>query len=418
MKRAIVLSGGGSRGAYQIGVWKALRKLNINYDIVTGTSIGALNGALMTQKDYYGAIKLWNFINYNKILDTKIDGSYDSHRGRREIILKFTKGALEGGLKVGAMEATIDKYLNVNKFFASDIDYGLVTVKFPSMKPTIMKKKDLTKELLKDYLIASAACFPAFKIKNINSESYIDGGYYDNMPINLAIEMGATEVIAVDLNSIGKEKKVSNHNVPVTIIRPRNDIGNFLIIEKKYARRAIELGYNDTLKAFEKLDGYFFTFKKNQLINNYNKYAKDFFDNLFNIINKKKLKSDLIIKIINKTSYKKILSGKNDVSEFNKVVEESGKIFGLDDEVIYSFNFYNHLIKKRFQKLNIQSVDDIKSMIKSKKIKSLFNRRNMVYYIYKEIEKSKGSKLSIYNLAILFPTEFLSAVYIKTLLSR
>ena len=50
MKRAVVLSGGGSKGSYEIGVWKALRRLHIKYDIVTGTSIGALNGALMTQK--------------------------------------------------------------------------------------------------------------------------------------------------------------------------------------------------------------------------------------------------------------------------------------------------------------------------------------------------------------------------------
>ena len=44
---AVVLSGGGAKGAYQIGVWRALRKLNIKYDIITGTSVGALNGAMM-----------------------------------------------------------------------------------------------------------------------------------------------------------------------------------------------------------------------------------------------------------------------------------------------------------------------------------------------------------------------------------
>lgn len=45
MKLGVVLSGGGSKGAYEIGVWKALRKLNVKYDIVTGTSVGALNAA-------------------------------------------------------------------------------------------------------------------------------------------------------------------------------------------------------------------------------------------------------------------------------------------------------------------------------------------------------------------------------------
>ena len=55
MKRAIVLSGGGSKGAYQIGVWKALRKMKIKYDIVTGTSIGSVNGIMMVQKEYHKA---------------------------------------------------------------------------------------------------------------------------------------------------------------------------------------------------------------------------------------------------------------------------------------------------------------------------------------------------------------------------
>ena len=54
--KALVLSGGGSKGAYQIGAWKALKKLHIKFDIVTGTSVGALNGALVTQKSYRKAI--------------------------------------------------------------------------------------------------------------------------------------------------------------------------------------------------------------------------------------------------------------------------------------------------------------------------------------------------------------------------
>lgn len=50
-KTAIVLAGGGSRGAYQIGVWKALREMGIDYQLVTGTSVGALNGVLMVQQE-------------------------------------------------------------------------------------------------------------------------------------------------------------------------------------------------------------------------------------------------------------------------------------------------------------------------------------------------------------------------------
>ena len=61
--RAIVLSGGGAKGSYQVGVWKALKRLHLSYSIVTGTSVGALNGALMVQKDYRIAKKLWKTLN-------------------------------------------------------------------------------------------------------------------------------------------------------------------------------------------------------------------------------------------------------------------------------------------------------------------------------------------------------------------
>ena len=52
MKRAIVLSGGGTKGAYELGVWKALREKETEFHIVTGTSIGAINGAMMCTGDY------------------------------------------------------------------------------------------------------------------------------------------------------------------------------------------------------------------------------------------------------------------------------------------------------------------------------------------------------------------------------
>ena len=47
MKRAIVLAGGGAKGSYHFGFWKAIRELGIDFQIVTGSSVGALNGAMM-----------------------------------------------------------------------------------------------------------------------------------------------------------------------------------------------------------------------------------------------------------------------------------------------------------------------------------------------------------------------------------
>ena len=61
---------------------------------------------------------------------------------------------------------------------------------------------------LVDYAVASATCYPAFKIKTIDNEKYIDGGFYDNVPIQLAIDMGADNVIVVDLQAVGFKRKV------------------------------------------------------------------------------------------------------------------------------------------------------------------------------------------------------------------
>ena len=57
MKQAIALAGGGTKGAYQVGAWKAMRELGIPFDIVTGTSIGSVTAALMVQRRRHAARK-------------------------------------------------------------------------------------------------------------------------------------------------------------------------------------------------------------------------------------------------------------------------------------------------------------------------------------------------------------------------
>ncbi|MFR0795218.1 MAG: patatin-like phospholipase family protein [Oscillospiraceae bacterium] len=47
----LALEGGGAKGAYQIGAWKALREAGIHFSAVSGTSVGALNGAMIVMDD-------------------------------------------------------------------------------------------------------------------------------------------------------------------------------------------------------------------------------------------------------------------------------------------------------------------------------------------------------------------------------
>ena len=177
MKRAIVLSGGGAKGAYEMGVWKALRHLKISYDIVTGSSVGSLLGILMAQEDYYKAFKTWYYMDYKKVIDVEIKGKYATKKGKEEILQKYAKGLVTGGYELKGLESVIDDTLDENKFLKSNIDYGLSTTYFPSLKGKYVKKKDLKPGEIKNYLLASCSCFPAFKPTKIGSNLFIDGGY-------------------------------------------------------------------------------------------------------------------------------------------------------------------------------------------------------------------------------------------------
>ena len=75
--KALVLAGGGAKGAYEMGVWKALRRLKIKIDIVTGTSIGSLNGALIVQNSYYKAMRLWLTTDFYKLFGSELKNLTD-----------------------------------------------------------------------------------------------------------------------------------------------------------------------------------------------------------------------------------------------------------------------------------------------------------------------------------------------------
>ena len=57
----------GSKGAYESGCMKALQELGYHFDIVTGTSIGALNGLLVAQEDYQKLYELWDTLSLEKV---------------------------------------------------------------------------------------------------------------------------------------------------------------------------------------------------------------------------------------------------------------------------------------------------------------------------------------------------------------
>ena len=404
MRTAVVLSGGGGRGAYQIGVWKALRKLGINYDIVTGNSVGALNGVLMVQQDYHQALKIWQNIDYNFVFEKEFPNIDE------EIYLTYIKEFVNsGGMSVGNLEKALDSFFDEDRFYKSPIDFGIVVFNLSKKKGETLIKKNLKPQNIKDYIIASATCFPAFKIKKINDEKYIDGFYYDNMPINLAIDLGADRIIAVDLKVPGFKKKIKDDSKEIINIVPNNNIGSFLKFDKEVSCKNIKYGYNDTLKVFNKLIGKNFTFYKRIYNIFIKKIEKKFNANLNKYLNNQ----DTILEKIKMLLPKIILinSQKQTDNRMVDIVEFVGKVLKMDDTKIYLLPEYNHIIKSKFKKIPEINEKLIREKINKKDFDSLLGSKYIVKYIY-QILKDKEKYEDVYSLVPIFKKEFLAAIYL------
>lgn len=417
MKRAIVLSGGGGKGAYQIGVWKALRKLHIKYDIVTGTSVGALNGAFMVQKDYRSALRVWKNMSFKSVYNKDLKEDINTLEGKKELVSMYAKGiVIDGGMNIENLENLLDKYLDEKKVRKSKIDYGLITFNLTTLKALSYTKKDIPKGKLKDYMLASSTCYPVFKKKEIGENIFIDGGVYDNLPINLAISMGATQIIAVDLKAVGIKQKIKENSCDIITITPKNKINSFLVFDKDSSIMAIKCGYNDTMKKFGKLDGNYYTFKKNNLNKNYIRHNRKFIKNLKNIIETKN--KNIASSILSITSFNKLLEGDSVKikKQMDETIEYLGKIFDMDCSNVYDIVIYNSALLGNIGKLN--NIKEIDSLIKIGSIKKLINKKTTVEYLYDKMlrmnEKNKYKK-ELCNLALLFPKEFLGALYLYTI---
>lgn len=414
--RAIVLSGGGAKGAYELGVWKALKELNITYDIVTGTSVGALNGAFMVQNDYLKALSMWQNINFDTVFQTDFSGNLNTFDGIKELIAIYGKGILNGGMDVHNLEKTIDRYINLDKFYQSNIEYGLVTVNLSNLTPITLTKREIPRDKLKDYLMASATCFPAFKTKKINGDNYIDGGYYDNMPIDLAISMGATEVIAVDIGGKGIfPKKKKHYSVPVTYIKPRNDIGSFLVFDKNLATRNIALGFNDTMKVYGKYKGTLFTFYKTELdriIDHHSKHIKKELRNILQGFDRDRITMKNLFQL---KQYQELL---NDQNKYTKLMKEVVELLGISLEIditkVYKRSSYEAAIKNYYKKIPTINMKEVRHKIMNKKYSDLFHSKIVIKYIYQLFTQYYQSDFVL--LMLLFKKEFMAALYLKVLL--
>ena len=246
--KGLVLAGGGAKGAYQVGAYQALQEVGWQPDIITGTSVGCLNGVLFVLGKVREAVDLWKSLDIHGVLE--VPQSLDAE-GLRSFLLGVVRG---GGLDLEPLGETIDRYLDEDAVRAAPVRYGLVMTELNTLKSIQCPIEQIPRGRLKEYMLASSACFPALRPRTIDGVKYIDGGWRDNMPLRLAAAMGATELLGVDIDGIGIIPP-NNTGLPTRIVRSHWNLGPTLDFDPARAARNIALGYLDTMRLFGRFGG-------------------------------------------------------------------------------------------------------------------------------------------------------------------
>lgn len=264
----LALQGGGARGAYQAGACIALKKAGIKFDGVCGTSIGAINGAMVACGKEKELLELWKNMDMGKIfgfnekfLEKKNKKEHDLDYYRLGF-LNYMKIITDRGIKTKGLELILKTYINEEELRKNKVDYGICTIRLNDLKPLYIFKEDMIEGKLCDYILAS--CYlPIFKMeKKVDEHYYLDGGFYDNTPLNMLIEKGYKKIYVVELNPLLNINRKPSKDVEIIRISPMRSLGGVINFDIESIREIIQMGYYDTLRIIKKLDGHYYCFKK------------------------------------------------------------------------------------------------------------------------------------------------------------
>lgn len=260
---AVALSGGGAKGGYEVGAWKALDEEGLKYNAVSGTSVGALNGALMSMHALDEGIRLWSNITYSQVMDVndetmgKVFRRDLAAKEIRPLLFKAIKIVQDGGFDVTPLRNLLREYIDPAAVKNSDVDLYIVTFSLTDKKEVNVTVKELPDDEICDMLLASAY-FPAFKNEPLaGGKRFTDGGVTDRLPITPLLEHGHTDIIAIRLHDgLGHEKRVRpSDNVSITYIEPTRKLGNTLNFSAEQSRLNMRLGYYDAKRVIYGLEG-------------------------------------------------------------------------------------------------------------------------------------------------------------------
>lgn len=355
--KGLVLEGGGAKGAYHVGVYQALLEEGIEIGGIAGTSIGALNGAMILQEDFDRCTKLWEKISYSMIVKANEDEIKELmelklNRTDLKLFINKLKKLIKGrGLDITPLKQLLDEYIDEDKIRKSKKDFGMVTFNITDLKPIEIFIEDIPKGELKDYLLASSY-LPVFKTEKLGGKVYLDGGFFDNLPFRMLVEKGYKDLILVRTNASGIVRKVDEERLNATVISPSDDLGSIFSFDKNNAKKNINMGYFDCLKVLRPLLG------KNYYIKP--KKDHDYFLHLLCSIGESKIKR--IGELLNLPD----IPPQRGLFEY--IIPKLGSILGLTEDFSYEELIISLLEKRaegsQIDRFKIYSFEELRDLIK------------------------------------------------------
>lgn len=264
----LVLGGGGAKGVYHIGVWRALRELGIEVDAFIGASIGAVIAGFLAQDAGEKLEEIGRGISIDDILalPEELTDNGEVRRGREALagVPGLLKSAREkGGLDTGPLRRLLSEELDEEAIRSGGKDLGVVTFSLDNLEPREVFIESMAPGSLVDYIMASSA-FPGFKRPQIEGKSYIDGGVYDNVPYAMARRRGYRRIIVSDVSGAGRNRRPHIEGSLTVYIKNSIDMGGVLDFNRKFLDRFTLLGYLDAMQAFGRLVGYSYFLEPNE----------------------------------------------------------------------------------------------------------------------------------------------------------
>lgn len=218
-KVGIVLSGGGAKGVAHIGVLKVLEEAGIPIDYISGTSMGAIVGALYSvgynarMLDSLVRLQDWSFLLSDRVLRDNLPFSEKEYNEKYLISIPFNEGnriKMPAGFIGGQNIYNLFSELTIG--FHDSLDFMDLPIPFACVAANIVNGKGVVMNSGKLPLAmrASMAIPGVFSPVVQDSMVLVDGGISNNFPVDVAIDMGAEITIGVDLSTGLKDKKGLN----------------------------------------------------------------------------------------------------------------------------------------------------------------------------------------------------------------